>query len=651
MRLTVREVLPGSRLGEFSLQPQQGDVRAAFVPMARLQQDLELGDRVNALLVSEKPGGAGSSGHLENLVRLHATLEDLGLKLRVLEAQQVLSLESDGSLIDHARKEAATAAARELQMQALPVFTYLANSIRSDTRQIPYSLVTAFELSIIAPDVQAEETSLPPIVLNDWAARDLATNVGDRVTLEYYVWEDPGRLTTHTESFLLAGILPLKGAAADRDFAPAYPGITESANLRDWNPPFPIDLSRVRPSDEEYWRTYRTTPKAFIPEVVGQALWRTRYGEATSIRIMPRPGTSIEDARDEYLAKLRSAIDPIAMGLTVRDVRAAGLEASRGATDFGAYFTYFSFFLVVSAMMLAALFFKLGIEQRAREVGLLSAVGFTTSVIRRLFVGEALILSVIGSALGLAGAIGYGYLMMAGLRTWWVDAVGTTSLTLHVSATSLAAGAAGGMIAALACIWWTLRTLARVSERSLLAGELTGDGADAAASTARTSRMPGPLTAAVGCFAASLLLLLPAWAGLIDRSGAFFGAGALLLASCLSGAAFWLRRPPRAPLDGRGWWPVWRLGLRNATYRPGRSVLSMAVVASATFILISVDAFRRDTSVTPSDPHSGTGGYALLVDTRSADRARPERSRGRELLWSVVDPGRHGHSLPRVTGR
>ena len=55
-----------------------------------------------------------------------------------------------------------------------------------------------------------------------------------------------------------------------------------------------------------------------------------------------------------------------------------GLDASGGATDFGEYFTYFSFFLVVSALMLAALFFKLGVEQRAREVGLLRAVGFST---------------------------------------------------------------------------------------------------------------------------------------------------------------------------------------------------------------------------------------------------------------------------------
>ena len=478
VRLTVRAILPSSALGEFSLQPQQADVRAAFVPLARLQQDLGLGDRVNTLLVSTepvKPGSPAGAGHFENLVRLHATLEDVGLTLRALEPQQVLSLEADGSLIDEVREQAATDAARELKMLALPVFTYLANSLRTRDRQIPYSLITAYDLSMIAPDVHAEETSLPPMVLNDWAARELGVKIGDRVAVDYYVWEDQGRLATRTENFLIAGILPLKGAAADRDFAPVYPGITESASLRDWDPPFPIDLGRVRPVDEEYWRTYRTTPKAFIPDVVGQALWRSRFGQATSIRITPPKGTSLAQARDQYLEKLRGAIDPIALGLSVRDVRAAGLEASRGATDFGEYFMYFSFFLVVSALLLAALFFKLGIEQRGREVGLLRAVGFTTVAVRRLFVFESLALTLAGCGLGLAGAIGYGALMMTGLRTWWVDAVGTTALTLHVTAMPLVAGAAGAVVSALACIWWTLRSLAHVSERSLLAGQIDAE--------------------------------------------------------------------------------------------------------------------------------------------------------------------------------
>src|SRR5262245_30115674 len=376
VRLTVRAIVPASSIGEFSLQPQQADVRAAFVPLARLQADLGVGAHVNTLLVSSRSGSdsATAAGHLDNLIRERATLEDVGLRLRVLDMPQVLSLEASGSLIDQARTQAAAEAAGDLKMVALPVFTYLANTIRTKDRQIPYSLITAFELSIVAPDIHAEETGLPPIVLNDWAAKDLGVKVSDRVAVDYYVWEDQGRLSTRSENFLVVGVVPLSGMAADRDFAPEYPGITESANLSDWNPPFPVDLKRVRPIDEDYWHKYRTTPKAFIPDNVGQSMWRSRFGEATSIRITPPKGMALAQAQGQFGDRLRASLDPVALGLAVRDVRGSGLGASRGATDFGEYFTYFSFFLVVSALVLAALFFKLGIEQRVREVGLLRAV-------------------------------------------------------------------------------------------------------------------------------------------------------------------------------------------------------------------------------------------------------------------------------------
>ena len=70
----------------------------------------------------------------------------------------------------------------------------------------------------------------------------------------------------------------MRGLGADRDLRPDYPGITNATTLADWDPPFPIDLKLVRPVDEEYWREYRTAPKAFIPLEVGQRLWRTRHG-------------------------------------------------------------------------------------------------------------------------------------------------------------------------------------------------------------------------------------------------------------------------------------------------------------------------------------------------------------------------------------
>jgi ABC-type lipoprotein release transport system permease subunit len=618
LRATVRAVLPRERLGEFSLEAQQGEIRAVFLPLTLLQRELEVGSRVNALLVSAKSQSAAAAP-LEKLLRSRIELEDLGLKLRVLEARNAIVLEADGGLLDDEKANAATEAARDLGLQAQPVFTYLANSLRSGGRETPYSLVTAMNLPAIT------STEPRPIMLNDWAARDLRVAIGDPVTMEYYVWEEPGRLATRTAEFRVAGVVPIN--TGDRDLAPVYPGITDSKALADWDPPFPIDLRKVRRIDEEYWENYRTTPKAYIPLAVGQQLWRSRYGAMTSIRLAPGSGQPIDDVRQDYARLLRQKIDPLATSIAVKDVRTESLQASRGATDFGEYFVYFSFFLVVSALMLAALFFKLSIEQRAREVGLLRAVGFKQAAVRRILMSEGLLLSAAGAAAGMLCGVAYAYAMVTGLRTWWVDAVGTTALALHVSPISLAAGALGGIVAAMACIWATLRSLASVSERRLLVGQLTAETFEG-----RHAKRGSVLIAAIALAGIGVALMAAATGGLIDRAGAFFGAGTALLASCLCVFVFWFRLRDRIAIEGQGWRPVSRLGLRNAMYRPARSVLSIATIASATFILISVDAFRRDDRIVTTDPHSGTGGYSLLVDSLLPIVHDPTSREGRETL-------------------
>ena len=54
MRATVRAVLPESGLGGFALRPNQGEVRAIYLPLARVQRELERPDRVNAIVVAER---------------------------------------------------------------------------------------------------------------------------------------------------------------------------------------------------------------------------------------------------------------------------------------------------------------------------------------------------------------------------------------------------------------------------------------------------------------------------------------------------------------------------------------------------------------------------------------------------------------------
>ena len=628
MRLAVREIVPAASLGEFALDPQQGDVRAVFVPLSELQQEIEVGARVNALLVAAQPGAAADAvAALEQLVKAEATLEDVGMRLRA--TQGGVAVESDAGLLTDAQLSAIEAALAGDPVDRTPLFTYVANTLRHGDREVPYSLVTATDSAMtVTPGVRPPDTDRlrgsDPIVLTEWAATELGARIGDLVAMEYYAWEEPGQLVTRTSAFRVLNVVPTE--FGDPGMAPMLPGISDSITLSEWDPPFPIDLRRIRRIDEQYWERYRTTPKAFVSLETGQRLWRSKYGSLTSMRIAVPPRDPPTEARERYAARLRTAIDPLAMGLAVRDVRAESLGASRGATDFGAYFVYFSFFLVVSALLLAALFFKLGIEQRGKEVGLLRAVGFGDAAVRRVFLGEGVVLAVIGSALGVFGAVGYAALMMAGLRSWWVDAVGTTALTLHVSNLSLATGALGGIAAGTACIWWTLRGLSHVSERALLTGHIDN-------SQLPKSQLPNrPRIAAAGFALTGLMLIAGGAIGLIPRTGAFFSGGTALLIACLCVFAAMFRMPPRHDLGGHGWRPVSRLGLRNATYRPGRSVLSIAVIASATFILISVDAFRRGETAPTADRRSGVGGYALIVETLLPVVHDPNTPEGRDAL-------------------
>ena len=637
LRLTVRAVASTEDMGQFSLEAQQGDVRAVFVPLSQLQDELDVGNRVNTILVAEAEGdGDGAVAALEGLIRREAALADVGLNVRTLADRGVVSIGADTGLLDDARAAAVAQAAEDLSMRDTPVFTYLANTLSLGDREIPYSLVTAIDLDGVAPGIASSAAAVavtpgttPPIVLNQWAATELQARSGDAVTMEYYLWEEPGQLVTRTAEFQVVGVVPVE--AGDRDLVPTYPGISDALTLVDWDPPFPVDLSRIGPADEAYWEQYRTTPKAFISLVEGQRLWRSRDGALTALRIAPGAGQSIENARMRYANHLREIVDPLALGMAVRDVRAGGLAASRGATDFGAYFVYFSFFLVASALVLAALFFKLGVEQRSSEVGLLRAVGFGPADVRRLFLMEGVVLAVVGSALGVLLAVGYAALMMMGLRTWWVDAVGTDALALHVSGVSLAAGAIGGVATAALCIWWTLRGLTGISERSLLAGQV--EPSMLADAEQRNSRLAGREVPAAGVLAlAGVALMAASAAGIVAPTGAFFGAGTLLLASTLFACAAALRRPVRQVLGGHGWWAVSRIGLRNTHHRPGRSVLSIAVIASATFVLISVDAFRRDGRVDPGDLRSGLGGYALSIETLLPVIHDPNTREGRDAL-------------------
>ena len=645
LRLTVASVLPDQGIGRFGLSPSQQLPFNVFLQIAALQRGLDQDGRANALFVSSSAEDDDSET-LATILRDSLTLGDLNLSLIKLEQQHALALQTDRIVLEIPLAEAAERAAAKAGLITVPILTYLANTIEVGERQTPYSTVTALDLSRPAIAKQLRLTSGEPapvlteneILINDWTAKDLGASPGDEVTLSYYVIAASGGLDTETATFTLKGIVKLEGLAADRDLAPPYEGMSEADRMGDWDPPFPVDLGRIRDIDEDYWKRYRGAPKAFVSLDTAKRLWTSRFGQLTSLRFLPGflpgEGQSLDEAAAAFHKALRDELDPPAYGLAFQPVKMQGLAASSGATDFSGLFIGFSIFLIASAALLVALLFRLGVERRSKEIGLLLATGRPIKQVLRLLLAEGAAVSVVGILIGLPGAIAYGALMVHGLRTWWSAAVGGSFLTLHVTPASLVGGAIGALIMMVLSIWLAVRKLLRFSPRSLLAGALEEDRLGAAHETA--GRRPRLLAYGAGGLAVVLIGL--SLASMMSQLGGFFGGGALLLIAALAYFRASLSNPATDPILGKGRGPIARLGARNAARYPTRSVLSAALVASATFLIVTVAVNRHD--VTQQEPSfdSGDGGFRFIAESDLPlfqDQLAGEEQAGAALIFPL----------------
>ncbi len=617
MRLKVTGVLPASGVGRFGLSPSQQLPYNAFLSLETLQSALEQPDRANALFVSGSPSEEGSQ-NLELALKETLRLEDLRLSTRLRTERGAVALETDRIVLDISTADAASDAAREAGLPSLPVLTYLANEIRVDDRSVPYSTVTAlddgsearFGPLLLSNGEPAPRLEKDEILLNDWAARDLSASVGDNVELGYYVVGPQGSLDTARHTFMLKGVVRMSGLALDRDLAPTYKGMSDAARIGDWDPPFPVDLGKIRPIDEDYWDQYRTAPKAFVSLETAKKLWTSRFGQLTSIRVVPAEGQTVDQAAGVFEKHLRTRLSPAAYGLAFQPVKAQGLAASAGATDFSGLFIGFSFFLIVSAAMLVVLLFRLGVERRSKEIGLLIATGRTIAMVRRLLLKESAAVALAGCLIGLPGAVAYGAVMVYGLRTWWSAAVGGAFLQLHVTVPSLIGGAVGALLMIVLSIWFAIRKLGQLSPRSMLAGTIEPSGSVRV--VARTARRP-LIVAIASATLALLLVVLSAATDAIPRTEGFFGVGTLLLVAALAFFRSSLTKPARASFGGAS--SLAQLGVRNGARQPTRSLLTVALVASATFTILAVESFRHDPTHGEPNLQSGDGGFRWMAES------------------------------------
>lgn len=666
LRLVVEAVLADQGGGGFSLQSSQRGPRNAFLRMEVLQEALGQRGRANVLLAARRSrhdaqsperGGPFSASAddsasgdsfraaVQELLKASLTLEDFGLFLRDLPAQPTLSLASLESrrLVLEPAVEGTVARISTQPPRAgirtFPILTYLANEISKASQPagqgIPYSAVTALDPSavhaawdrlLLSDGSVVRRLTADEILLNEWAADDLGVKQGESIRLSFYVLGPGNVLRTQEALFRLGGVVRMERLGADPLLAPEYPGIHAAKTISEWQPPFPVDFSRIRPKDEAYWQEHRALPKAFISLEAGQRLWSSRFGRLTAVRLVGEYG--YEEGywtRAEIESNMLASWRPAAFGFDFQPVRQQALAASQGSTDFGGLFLGFSLFLIVSSALLVGLSFRLGIERRAREIGILLAVGFTPRQVRLLFLAEGAWTMSAGVLAGLAVAIAYAWLMLAGLRTWWVRAVGTPFLQLYVQPSSLAIGLAASAALLLFSVSLTLRRLGQRSVRGLLAGFVQERVREGPAGRRVMTLGGSALILALVIFTACALDLLS------DAAG-FFAGGALLLSSALAFLWVGLVRRGRDTVSERGAAALFRLGARNAGRHPGRSVLTCGLIACATFILVTVGVHRHDAQDGTPSRSSGDGGFSLVAESDLPIYEDLGSVRGREAL-------------------
>lgn len=682
LRVRVARVVDDVDFGRFALASGQVPPHTAFVPLAALQEKLALGAKVNLVLdveitdeeLREKiEQKLKTDSDLRKVVRPtwkeqirqlfgdHALLRGTADLRRYISMEKARNLEltemdrdkPDARLLDlydlevrdlgnergfEVRtqriflEDGITRAYWKMQLPTeykgpeLPggeigSLTYFVNELRAGegsdakAKATPYSMVTAIDAAasgFVNPKLADDE-----IQITRWLADDLGVAPGAKVTVKYFVMGERRQLVEKARTFTVAApLLEMTEPQLNTSWMPDFPGLSDKANCRDWKPGFDFDATRMRDKDQDYWTKFRGTPKAFVTLKTGQELWGNRWGNLTSIRYPA--GT-----KREQVERIAAFIDPAALGFRTVNLREQALAATNAPVDFGELFVYFSFFLIAAAAVLTGLLFTFTIEQRAAEAGLLLAVGWPVKKVRRLFLREGFVLALIGSLAGALLAALYTKGVLHALAGVWGGATGGTRFVFAPNAVTMAIGVVSGVFVALIAMWLASRKLFKSEAAALLNGTSNETNGTRSETSAKRKGAGGKLAIiAAVCVVGAVALAVFAK----GNSGAFFGAGALLL---IAGCLFALARL-RQVAGGTGAESIAQLGARNISRRRGRSLATIAVLASGVFMVIAVDSFRKGAPEDSTRRGSGTGGFAFIGESSAPIYEDLNSAKGRD---------------------
>ena len=579
---TIKAIAGKEEMGHFNLKNSQSTPFNLYISIERLNRLMEFEGRANRLLFKS---GEADVATLVGALNKRITPADGSLTIRNIELTSEIEISSERVFMENA----VVNAYRNVP-GAKMVLTYFVNSLQAGSNETPYSFVAS---------MTGTELSENEIIINQWTAEDLNVRPGDTINMAYFEIGPLRQLEELTVGLVLKEIVPIEGKWADGALMPHLPGLSDAGHCREWEAGVPIELGKIREKDEAYWEEYKGIPKAFISPALAQKLWANRFGNYTAIRI-PASNFSEEDFRQLFNDNIQSSD----IGFAIQAVRDDGLQAARGGVDFSQLFLGLSFFLLVAAIILTTLLFKLNLENRGKQIGTLLQLGFRKNQITRIILTESLWIAISGILLGLLLAVAYTKVVFSFLNTLWWDIVRTNVLFIRIETSTLVIGSLVSLAVVMVAILLPVKRFLNQQVADLHRQDTT---------TQKPWLLKLKKAGAYGFPLLALIILL--WQlldGGAQNPSFFFLSGGLLLPGLLLWVDQWLSHRSASVSSE---FTLKGLSSSNLSRNYGRSLTVIILFALGTFLVVSTGANRQDMFSGAGNKTSGAGGFHFFAET------------------------------------
>lgn len=598
--MKVGSILEQSQGGNFSLAISQITPMNIFINLSDLEEDQKKGLKINRLLLAKDK--IGSVDEVSGILKKNLSPEDIGLRLRKSTKTAEYELTSDRIFID---KEIINEISRLIPSSS-PLITYLGNRFVSSSGITPYSFVSALPTSLY-PGIPSGNR----MIINSWMAKDLSVNAGDSIRMFWFAPDSLNKLVERNASFIVQQISEMGDIWSDSLLMPDFPGISGKESCSDWDAGVPVKMNEIRSKDEDYWKQYRGTPKAFINYEKGHELWGNNFGPATAIRF------PADLSEKEINKKLSGMLEPGKTGLIITDLSAESVKAANEGIDFGTLFLSLGFFLILASIVMLSFATSSYFDSKKKHISTLFALGFNNRWITRLLFLETVVMSITGCITGAFAGYLINIIITRALNTVWTGAVQTDTLAAYFSFTSVFLGFIITFILTLIFMFIKVRRhLTLLSKRKQ-----------------EISNEPSPTSNASFLIAVSVLTLLLIVCSVVipGKQMLFsFSGGATLMATII---LIWRQRfmgmqeNKHVRLNR-----VKQISGRYYSVHISNAVTPVLFIAAGIFALFITGANRMNFNEKQLNRSGGTGGYLLWCESTIPVKKDMNSAAGRKSL-------------------